>query len=99
LAAASFAEDDSFAAVPDGDAGGGEAVRRPPEEAEALGVALELEGSLASSPLGDGGGGAGPNEMVQATMSRSRLTCSTARSSSYSSAFLTFFFRKQFLKK
>jgi hypothetical protein len=55
-----------------------------------LGVALELEGSLAASAsLGDGGGGgggAGPKEVVHATMSSSRRTCSTALSSLYSSA-------------
>jgi len=93
LAAASFAADDSL----DGDAGGGEAVRRPPEDPEAapLEVAPELEGSLAASvSLGDGGGGgggAGPKEVVQATMSSSRRTCSTALSSLYSSAFFYYF--------
>jgi len=86
LAAASFAADDSFAAAEDG---GGEAVRRPPEEADA--VALELECSLVpSASLGDGGGGgggAGPKEVVQATMSSRRRTCLTALSSLYSSTF------------
>jgi hypothetical protein len=98
LAAASFAADDSFAAAEDGEAGGGEAVRRPPEEADAtaLDVELELDVSLAASAsLGDGGGGgggAGPKQVVQATMSSRRRTCSTALSSLYSSAFLNYYY-------